>query len=331
MGHRQGDSRVYVQYYMSTFNDVDCQTICFGSAPQHDLIHLAGRLLRHGDAPTALTDQQKFEVNQDPDLVNYRRKRTQLLQQMKSQGYRSRADAEGTKLAARYDEYKKKADRLIKKLMTGRLQLAIKDFHDSVHVEEINRQLNGIKPADVIAPPTIQYDVPERARVAHLFSRAVEVRNRDELHPLRVDLVRTIARLCKRRESPCRRQAKRGRKSVVRRAVRFRSSSPSRTRPELRDNIASKPAAQVAPDAETSSRFCPFCRWANDGLGDSERDKLWRIDSLTRHLRTRHFRRRSPFKCPYNGCIAILANAGHFADHARRQHGLHLPASVISE
>ena len=79
MGHRQGDSRVYVQYYMSTFNDVDCQTICFGSAPQHDLIHLAGRLLRHGDAPTALTNQQKFEVNQDPDLVAFRRKRTLAL------------------------------------------------------------------------------------------------------------------------------------------------------------------------------------------------------------------------------------------------------------
>lgn len=57
MGHRQGDSRVYVQYYMSTFNDADCQSICFGSAPQHDLAHLAGRLLRHGDAPTALTDE----------------------------------------------------------------------------------------------------------------------------------------------------------------------------------------------------------------------------------------------------------------------------------
>src|SRR4051812_21286640 len=112
MGHRQGDSREYVQYYMSTFNDVDCQTICFGSAPQYDLIHLAGRLLRHGDAPTALTDQQKFEVNEDPDLVTHRRKRTRALQQMKSQGYRSRADAEGTELAARYDRYKKKADRL---------------------------------------------------------------------------------------------------------------------------------------------------------------------------------------------------------------------------
>ena len=112
MGHRQGHSRVYVMYYMSAFIDVDCQSICFGSAPQHDLIHLAGRLLCHGDAPTALTDQQKFEVNQDLTLISYRQKRTKAMQQWKSHGFRSREDAEGTEMASRYDHYKKKADRL---------------------------------------------------------------------------------------------------------------------------------------------------------------------------------------------------------------------------
>jgi len=74
---------------------------------------------------------------------------------MKSQGYCSRADAEGTDLAIRYDRYKRKADRLNKKLKTQRLRRAIKDFHDSVYIEEVNRQFNGIKPSDVIVPPTI--------------------------------------------------------------------------------------------------------------------------------------------------------------------------------
>ncbi|KXX73588.1 hypothetical protein MMYC01_210372, partial [Madurella mycetomatis] len=215
MGHRQGDSRVYVQYYISTFNDADCQSICFGSAPQYDLVHLAGRLLRHSDAPTALTNQQKFEVNQDSKLVKYRRERTRALQELKSQGYRTRADAEGTNLVARYDCYKRKANRLSKKLKSERLQRAIEEFHDSVHVDEINRQLNGIKPADVIAPPSITYDLPERARVARLFSRAADMKVRDELHPLCMDLVRTTTQLCKRIESPYRRQAKGGRKAIL--------------------------------------------------------------------------------------------------------------------
>ncbi|RYO82759.1 hypothetical protein DL764_009563 [Monosporascus ibericus] len=193
MGHRQGDSRVYVMYYMSTFIDADCQSICFGSAPQHDLVHLAGRLLRHGDAPTALTDQQKFEVNQDPKLVKYRQKRTRALQQWKWQGYRSREEAEGTDMASRYDHYKKKADCLGKRLKAERLQRAIKDFHDLIHVEEVNRQLNGVKPSSVLVPPTVKYELPERAQVAHLFSKAADSINRDRLHKLRMQLLGIFA------------------------------------------------------------------------------------------------------------------------------------------
>ncbi|KAK3934987.1 hypothetical protein QBC46DRAFT_424370 [Diplogelasinospora grovesii] len=195
MGHRQGDSTVYVMYYMSNFNDADCQSICFGSAPQHDLIHLAGRLLRHGDAPTVLTDHQKFEVSQNPTLVRCRQKRARALQQIKSRGYPTRKDAEGTELAARYDHYNKKADRLNKKLKSKRLQQAIKDFHNSIHVDEVNRELNGIKPSMVIAPPTIEYELPERAQVARLFSQAADVTSREALYPLRMSLVRTLAQL----------------------------------------------------------------------------------------------------------------------------------------
>ncbi|KAK3369303.1 hypothetical protein B0T24DRAFT_707793, partial [Lasiosphaeria ovina] len=158
---------VYVQYYMSTFNDADCQSICFGSAPQRDLVHLAGRLLRHGDAPTVLTDNQKFEVSRNPELTKCRQKRSKTLEAMKLQGYSTRAAAEGTRLATQYDDYKKKADRLNKKLKRERLQQAIKDFHDAIHIEEINRQLDGVKPSKVIAP-TMDYELPERAQVARL-------------------------------------------------------------------------------------------------------------------------------------------------------------------
>ncbi|KAK8148635.1 hypothetical protein G3M48_009555 [Beauveria asiatica] len=45
-------------------NGMDCQSICFGSAPQQDLIHLAARLQRHDAAPTCLTEEQLAEVNE---------------------------------------------------------------------------------------------------------------------------------------------------------------------------------------------------------------------------------------------------------------------------
>ena len=77
----------------------------------------------------------------------------------------------------------------------------IKDIHDSIHMEEINRQLNGTKASRVIAPPTMNYELPERAQVARLFSHAAGVLTREVLSPSRMSLVKTMARLCKRREA----------------------------------------------------------------------------------------------------------------------------------
>ena len=314
-----------MQYYMSNFNDADCQSICFGSAPQYDLIHLAGRLLRHGDAPTALTDQQKFEVNQDPKLVKYRKKRTITLERMKSRGYSTRAAAEGTKLAEQYDYYNKKADSLCKSLKSKRLQQAIQDFHHSVHIEEVDRQLNGIKPSSIIAPPKLQYDLPERAQVAQLFSQTADVTSREELYLLRVNLIKTLAQLCKRRESPCRRQQKREH-------VTSPSNLSTKIDPYLWDEKVTKISGALAvPERSgTSWLFCAFCRWADGEVGEEQRIKLWRVDSLARHLRTQHLtRRRTPFNCPYDGCSIVLRSTEHFANHAERQHGDRLPPSII--
>jgi hypothetical protein len=248
---------------------------------------------------------------------------------MKSQGYGTRAAAEGTKLAARYDHFKKKADRLNKGLKTERLQRAIREFHESIHVEEVNRQLNGIKPSKVIAPPTIEYELTERARVAQLFSQAADVTSREALYPLRIKLVRTLAQLCKRRESPCRRQ-KRSRMANTSKAS-TQTGSPSsvpRGASETCDEKITKPAVQVTPDRPLL--FCPFCRWADDEIGEGQRRKTWRIDSLARHLRTQHLtRRRTSFVCPYNGCLEVLMDAGHFANHTECQHRLHLPPALL--
>ena len=309
MGHRQGDSSVYVRYYMSNFNDVDCQSICFGSAPQYDVVHLAGRLLRHGNAPTALTDEQQLEVSQHPTLTEYRQKSALLLEQMKSQGYPTRAAAEGTELAAQYDQYKKKSSTLSKKLRSMRLQQVIKDFHDSVHIDEVNRQLNGLKASDIIAPLTASYELPERAKVARLFSQAVETTNREDLFPLRMGLVRTLAQLCTRRESPRRR--------------------PSRSHGADPPSVVgiTRPAVSTRASVEA---FCPFCRWADREVGEGQRLKSWRIDSLARHIRTQHLRRISgPFDCPYSDCSDVLRNPEHLANHMELRHQLRLPPAVL--
>ena len=324
MGHRQGDSSVYVTYYMSTFIDADCQSICFGSAPQHDLVHLAGRLLRHGGAPTALTDQQRFEVSQDPKLVAYCRKKTKALEQWKSQGYRSRQAAEGTKMASRYDYYKKKADSLSKRLKADRLQRAIKDFHGSIHIEEVHRQLSGIKPSAILAPRTIEYELPERAQAARLFSKVADGLSRSELNVLRIDLITTLTKLSQRRESPCRREMTGRRKPSGYTTSGYKTTSK-------KSGSLTQTASQGRPEyMDPSPLFCPFCRGADKEVGDTQREKRWRIDSLGRHICGQHLkRRRVPFDCPYDGCTEVLEGAEHFANHTARQHALRLPPAAI--
>ncbi|KAM3549528.1 hypothetical protein ARSEF4850_008808 [Beauveria asiatica] len=121
MGHRKGDSSTY-QTYMSNFIDRDCQSICFGSAPQQDLIHLAARLQRHDAAPTCLTEEQLAEVNGDKDLKALRLARTNAMQTWKAQGYRSRDAAAGTTMREDYDRYSKEAENLSKYLKGIRLR-----------------------------------------------------------------------------------------------------------------------------------------------------------------------------------------------------------------
>ncbi|XP_044714524.1 uncharacterized protein HRG_11912 [Hirsutella rhossiliensis] len=75
----------------------------------------------------------------------------------KRQGYRSREHAEGTEMQKRYDRYSKKINNLRRVLKASLLQKAIQDFHTNVHVDEVNRQLRGIRPADVISPPNKEY------------------------------------------------------------------------------------------------------------------------------------------------------------------------------
>ncbi|KAM0267469.1 hypothetical protein ACHAQH_010106, partial [Verticillium albo-atrum] len=199
MGHRLGDSSTYVRYYMGDFIGADTQSIVFGSDLQTDLIHLMGRLQRHGDAPTKLTDEQRLDIHKDPKLARYCQKRRRAMEKFKREGYRSYTAAKDTQAGKQYNKYRKKAESLRKTLTNRRLDQAIKDFHDTIHAEEVDRQLQGTKPdAELLAPSTIKYELQERAEVARLFSQAADVTNREELHQLRLRLIVALSQLCKR-------------------------------------------------------------------------------------------------------------------------------------
>src|SRR5699024_6003089 len=127
-----------------------------------DFVRLATRLRRHEGAPKELTVDQLAEINDDKQLLDYRAEKKRARLEWRRQGYRSREQAQDTDMRKRFDEYSKMEKKLIRKLKASRLKKAIEDFHANIHVEEINRQLCGIKPADIIAPPNIEYDLSER-------------------------------------------------------------------------------------------------------------------------------------------------------------------------
>lgn len=159
------------------------------------------------------------------------------------------------------------------------------------------------------------------------------MRDREALHRLRVNLVSAIAQLCKRRESPCLGPAKRACRSTTRSAEDDISQRPGVKRCrklDTDDDSFVKRAEPPAAGHRGPLSTCPFCELSDVSVGPCQRQKLWRIDSLGRHIRTQHLERKdTQFDCPFRDCPETLACAVRLVDHMAGQHGLRLPPSVV--
>ncbi|EGY18660.1 uncharacterized protein VDAG_09186 [Verticillium dahliae VdLs.17] len=221
------------------------------------------RLQRHGDAPTRLTDDQKLEIQDDPKLARYLQKRGRAMENFKLEGYRSYAAAKDTAAGRKYSIYRKKAESLRKTLTARRLDRAIREFHDTIHAKEVDRQIQGTKPdAELLALSETEYELRERAEVARLFSQAADVSNREELHQLRLKLIVALSDLGKRRESPCRRQARQSASGTTSRSAKI--SVDDRSKPVLR--TSSKSTISISKVPKHSTRFKPL---------DQQQDLHW--------------------------------------------------------
>lgn len=324
MGHRKGDSSTYLTYYMSNFIDADCQSICFGSAPRRDIVILAAQLRYHSGAPKSLTTDQLADIEADKDLTRYRREKTLAKEEWKQQGYRSREDAAGTNMRKQYDKYNTKAISRRQKLKVKSLRLAIEEFHRIVHIEEVDRQLEGSKPAaEVIAPSDKTYEIPERAQIALLFSKLADAPDRESIYCIRVELVNVLVALAQQREDPVKLASKRGLKSSASRQAKLARQGHADSSVSVANSKGPKPTIKSASLFHDPRYNCPFCQ--SRGF----ESRFGRIDVLARHIR-QHLRKKSgPFRCPWRDCISFLADSEHFAGHADREHGLKLPPQVL--
>ncbi|EDN93036.1 predicted protein [Sclerotinia sclerotiorum 1980 UF-70] len=166
MGHR-GD--VYERYYMQAFIDTDCQAIYLGSTRREDLIRAVGRLSRHERAPSDLTDAQKFEISQDPEILQLIQKRKESVLNIKSRSYPTIRAAAETRWYRKHQEIQTEINNLKNQKSKQLLAKTIKEFHKTVHTIEVDRQLQGILPADILTPSTIEYELEEQATIARLL------------------------------------------------------------------------------------------------------------------------------------------------------------------
>lgn len=221
-------------------------------------------------------------------------------------------------------------------------------MHKTVHTAEVDRQLRGIRPIDIITPPTFKYELEERGAVAKLLFKPLDGLTEDQILEVRVELVDNLVRLCKKQETPHQYKTpnKRGRPKVCpvyastyaddeeedisqgETDVESDIDWETKTLPDQDSDADSMAPMEVEEQPIASTLYCAFCKWVDEEAAPGKRDHVFaRIDSLGRHIRAQHLCPRAAgegFDCPYQACSAFIGSALHFVTHTKHQHGLSL-------
>ncbi|KAH6670144.1 hypothetical protein B0J14DRAFT_112396 [Halenospora varia] len=319
MGHRSRST--YTRYYAPPFIDRDVQAIYCGMPSRENLIREVGRQVRDENAPKGLTEAQKAQVKKDPTVVDAGKARDIAKEKIYSLGFKTISDAkEKTEWHLLYIKANAQFNARKSLLREKLLNKTIDEFHERVDTDEINNQLKGIMPDEVLTPPTMHYELEDRALAAELFFRPLHDLNATQVFNLRIDLIKCLTRLNTQRASP-----------------RWCQSKPEISTPHLNDSKQSRQKkvensrqlldSQVAALQQGGEDilFCGFCRWAAEGqVGPLLRYKKWpRKDNLQKHVRRKHLRGRDkgPIPCPWEGCSAFLGSGAQVQNHIARAHG----------
>jgi hypothetical protein len=119
---------VYERYYMPDFVDKDCQGIYLGTPRRDGLIRRVGRLARHGRCPSCLTDEQKLEIKNDPDIVKATALRSTYGQEIKLKGYTTIKAAQRTRLFEQHKKAQANINNLKRQLSDALLDKLSKNF-----------------------------------------------------------------------------------------------------------------------------------------------------------------------------------------------------------
>ncbi|PVH72149.1 hypothetical protein DL98DRAFT_520635, partial [Cadophora sp. DSE1049] len=168
----------------------------------------------------------------------------------------------------------------------------INNFHETVHIDEVDRQMRGIFPDnEVLTPSTIEYKLEERATVAKLLFQPLDELHEDQVFDIRVQLVHALAQLCHRQETPHQFKAVQSkRQSKTRYSYAGTDDDDEIPQEEGGNTLAGVQGTQTVDKRlhTDSTLYCPFC----------ERGPFSRKDR----------------------CSAVMGNSVHFLSHTARQH-----------
>ena len=106
----QSGDAVFEKHYQSEFVKRDLQHVVLLRPPQEGLVQLAGSMLRKRDplAPSDLTDAQRRAICQNPEILELRREKRELKEEMRSlEGTMKRAEESFPHLYQRHEAVKK--------------------------------------------------------------------------------------------------------------------------------------------------------------------------------------------------------------------------------
>jgi len=117
---------------------------------------------------------------------------------LKDHGFPTIKAAKKTKWFEKHKNIQADINTLKRHLKDDWLEKTIAEFYKTVYTAEVDRQLRGIRPADIITLSTFRYKLEERGKVAKLLFKLLDGLTEDQILEVRVELVDNFVRLYKK-------------------------------------------------------------------------------------------------------------------------------------
>ncbi|RAO74324.1 uncharacterized protein BHQ10_010336 [Talaromyces amestolkiae] len=182
----QSGDGVFERHYQSHFVQRDLQNVVLLRPPQEHLLQAAGSMLRKRDlsAPSSvLTEEQRRAVCQDPRILELRRAKREVMEEMRSlAGTKKKAEKPFPHLYQKHESLCKELSQLRKTLAKDIKNTARKEHFHNAPILEVARQIKRLlgeldsEDSDVDRPdkrdwelPIPTYIFPERERLVDYF------------------------------------------------------------------------------------------------------------------------------------------------------------------